>query len=1002
VKQRTFNIRLQLIIGFLLVILFVIGFALSSSLQTRQLYERAETLYHHPLQVKEATDNITIDILTSRVAMRDYVIIDDENSKQTARDTISLAFLDIEKQFDMLYELYLGPISDVDEAYATYQRWKLTTENRLSSNSTENKDSVIESLGDHGDVGLLRIQLTSEIKRIDDFANNKAIELNTENHDFYLSLVSNGNILITVILILSGLISVYLIQAIRRPLKEINHEIGDFREGNLSARSHYTRRNEFGALADSFNSMADAIQQNMELNQKAENISDAMQRYEDQNIFFRTMLTELSKIFNANTAAVYLLNETRETYDCLDSIGMQAEAKKSFDASALEGEFGLALATHETQYICRMWDDAQHRFPTSSGELTPHEIMTIPIVSGDEVIAVISLTSIDHFYERAGILIERIVPTLTARIEGTLAFQTIRDILTRLENQNRELDAQKNELSLQADELMRQNTELDLQSSQLAEASRLKTTFLSNMSHELRTPLNSIIALSGVLSRRLSSQIPEEELSYLEIVERNGRNLLTLINDILDISRIEAGREEIELNTFNLRALLTDIHDMLKPIAVEKQIALDWQAPDETVSLVSDERKCRHILQNVIGNAIKFTEKGSVHVDARLDGDFVRIEVMDTGIGISEENIGRVFSEFQQADGSTSRKFGGSGLGLAIAKKYAELLGGNISVASTLGEGSTFTILLTRTYENETFELHVPYEQAEQRLAVKCTPVAGLEAGGKTLLIIEDSEPAIIQIKDLFERSGYSILVARSAQEAYRLIDKTVPNGIILDLMMPEIDGFETLISLRETEQTAHIPVLILTAKHMTRDDLSRLKQNHIFQVIQKGGINGDELLAAVSGMLAESIAPSTETETGSSSTQETAVGAENIPGREKPLILVVEDNQDNRTTVQALLTQAYRVIEASDGEQGIALAKSKLPDLILMDIALPGIDGIEAYHAIRKGATTCHIPIIALTASAMVLERSRILAHGFDAFVAKPIQAGELSQAINEVLYGR
>ncbi len=1001
-KQRTFNLRLQLIIGFLLVILFVIGFALSSSLQTRRLYERAETLYYHPLQVKEATDNITIDVLTSRVAIRDYIISDDENNRQTARDTVSLALLDIEKQFDVLYELYLGPISDVDEAYATYQRLKLTTETRLAADSTGNMNGVIESLGDHGDLGLLRMQLDSDVKRIDDFANNKANELNIENQDFYQLLVINGNVLITVILILSGLISVYLIQAIRKPLKEISQEIGDFREGKLSARSKYNRRNEFGELAASFNSMADTIQRNLELNTVAENISDAMQRYEEQDVFFRTMLTELMKAFNANTAAVYLLNEAGEAYDCFDSIGLPGQIKKSFDASALEGEFGLALATRETQYICRLQDDTQHRFPTSSGELTPREIMTIPIVTGDKVIAVISLTSIDHFHEHAGVLIERIVPTLTARTEGTLAFQTIRDILNRLEHQNRELDAQKNELSLQADELMRQNTELDMQSSQLAEASKLKTTFLSNMSHELRTPLNSIIALSGVLSRRLSAQIPEEELSYLEIVERNGRNLLSLINDILDISRIEAGREEIELTSFDLRALVTDLTEMLKPIAVEKQIALDWHAPDEAVSIVSDERKCRHILQNIIGNAIKFTEQGSVRVEARPDGDFVRIVVKDTGIGISKENIGRVFSEFQQADGSTSRKFGGSGLGLAIAKKYAELLGGNISVESTLGEGSTFTISLPLTYQNESIQLHAPYKPVGQKPPAKPMPIAGSGAGEKTLLIIEDSEPAIIQIKDLFERSGYSILVAHSAQEAYRLIEKTVPNGIILDLMMPEIDGFETLISLRESEQTAHIPVLILTAKHITKDDLSRLKRNHIFQIIQKGGINGEELLAAVSGMLADSVAPSIETESGNIPARETATGTENIPGWEKPLVLVIEDNEDNRTTVRALLTEDFHVIEASDGEEGIALAKSKMPDLILMDIALPGINGIEAFHTIRNGATTCHIPIIALTASAMVQERSRILAHGFEAFVAKPIQVGELSQAIKEVLYGR
>ena len=1002
-RKKSMTIRMQLIVGFLLVLAFVAGLGLVSFIQARQLYEREQALFEHPLQVKEAADNITSDILTSRVAIRDYVIFDDENMKESAQNSLDLSISDIEKQFEVLYQLYLGPISDIDQAYQTFTEWKIATQNRIAMAYAGDIDQVVESLGDQGDVGKLRIELTSNIKTIDDFASNKANELNTGFADYYQSLVTNSIILISIIVILSVWISLYLIESIRKPLNELNRQIGNFREGTLSARSRYARNNEFGTLSTSFNAMADAIQLDLELNAKASSISDAMQRYEDQKAFFRTMLVELSKEFCANTAAVYLLNNNKKTYDCYDSIGLNEKARQSFDALTLEGEFGMALSTQKTQYICSLQEDTRFRFHTSSGELTPREIITIPIISGDEVIALISLTSMDRFFEHSDRLIENVVAMISARIEGALAFQTIKDLLLKLEHQNQELDAQKNELTTQADELMQQNAELDMQSSQLAEASKLKTTFLSNMSHELRTPLNSIIALSGVLTRRLTNRIPEEELSYLEIVERNGKHLLSLINDILDISRIEAGREEIELSTFGLSTLVTEIMQMLEPLAVQKGIHLEWQAPNTEINFVNDERKCRHILQNIISNAVKFTETGSVKVAAQLQEDFIRITVADTGIGIAEENLASIFNEFQQADGSTSRKYGGSGLGLAIAKKYTELLGGSIFVTSTLGVGSTFTILLPITYQNEIAGVQaVTMPKIRELEKNQSSTAPNVQMAGKTLLIIEDSEPAIIQIRDLFERSGYKILIARSAREAFHIVEETIPDAIILDLIMPEIDGFETLNELRATEQTANVPVLILTAKHITNEELGRLSRNHISQVIQKGGINGDDFLAAVTRMFTgdndrPKNAPQKEPEK-----QADPANRQEKRDKHKPLILVVEDNEDNRTTVRALLTDDFQVIEAETGERGIELAKARKPDLVLMDIALPGINGIDAFHAIRNAAATCQIPIIALTASAMAQERSSILAHGFDAFVAKPIHLEELLKAIGVVLYGR
>ena len=267
---------------------------------------------------------------------------------------------------------------------------------------------------------------------------------------------------------------------------------------------------------------------------------------------------------------------------------------------------------------------------------------------------------------------------------------------------------------------------------------------------------------------------------------------------------------------------------------------------------------------------------------------------------------------------------------------------------------------------------------------------AATDISDKIILLVEDSEPAIIQVKDLMEAEGYKIHVARNVDEAFESIGKAVPDAIILDLMMPDIDGFELLKTIREKESTVHIPVLILTAKHITKEELRFLKSNHVHQLIQKGDVNRTELLNAVATMVfpvpQEDMKPPRKRKV----------------IKEKPVILVVEDNMDNLTTVKALLADRFNILEAVDGNQAIEIAEEQVPDLVLMDISLPGKDGIEAFKTIRKCPASRHIPVVALTASAMIQERETILAYGFDAYIPKPIIAKECFEVIDEVLYGK
>jgi PAS domain S-box-containing protein len=336
-------------------------------------------------------------------------------------------------------------------------------------------------------------------------------------------------------------------------------------------------------------------------------------------------------------------------------------------------------------------------------------------------------------------------------------------------------------------------------------ANKAKSDFLSKMSHELRTPLNAIIVLSGVLDRTLIGKIPIEEHGYLNIIERSGKNLLEMINDLLDISRIESGLVELDFKCVDLNKTITDTIDLMNPLAIGKNIELIYRKPDTERYLTSDEDKIKHILQNLISNAIKFTDEGHVEISISRIGESYLIKVSDTGIGMEESNLESIFDEFRQADSTTTRRYGGTGLGLAIVKKYVELLGGNVLVKSQVGKGSTFTV------------------------EIPIAPVGELSAKDSSDLNVD-----------------------------------------------------------------------------LDKDNSSKKKSEHL---------KLDD-------------------------TQTTVY---------KPVVLVVEDNPDNMMTVHALLRDRYLVLEASSGEVAFDLAKNHTIDLILMDINLPGISGIEVYRLIRS-----------------------------------------------------
>jgi signal transduction histidine kinase/CheY-like chemotaxis protein/HAMP domain-containing protein len=987
-RLRDFKIGTQFVLCFTVMFVFIIVLGVVSYNQSNRINQQTELIYNHSFKVRQAIGSLRVDILTMRLGTRDLMLSINPTQKQGAIELIELPAVDAENQFDTLNDSYLGDRSVVEEAHKAFLKWKTILQENLKLTLAGDNEKVKESFSSTGTVGIYRDQMLAKIKVIDDFTAHEADFLFKNSIELKDSLNRQLFFLVIAILLLMFVVTYLLIRNIRRPINQLASTVKSFQGGDMNVRCVIDARNEFGELSESFNSMVESIQINAELGQKASELSQVMLLEEEPRKFFASVLPTLAAQTNSQMAAIYLLSEDKKRFEHFESFGMSNSSKLTFDIDNFEGEFGSVLLKRKVMTIKRIPKDTRFLFHTVSGKLVPREIITIPIISGKEIIAIISLASVRTYASESRLLITNVLDTLTARIEGVLSYQRIQKFSKTLEFQNRELESQKVELETQSFELTEQNRELEMQKIQLNEASQLKTNFLSNMSHELRTPLNSVIALSGVLSRRLANKIPSDEFSYLEVIERNGKHLLSLINDILDISRIESGREEIEITRFTAGNLISDVVTMIKPQTHQKNIELIHKADGKDILINTDFDKCRHILQNLIGNAVKFTEKGSVVVEVVENEDKLEISVADTGIGISENHIAHIFDEFRQADGGTSRKFGGTGLGLAIAKKYANLLGGDVAVKSVLGKGSTFTVSLPLNYSADNRVVETIRVESEFKPIISKPPQK--HNSKKTILLVEDSEPAIIQIKDFLEESGYNILVADGGSEALDIISKAIPDAIILDLMMPGVDGFEVLKNLREAESTASVPVLILTAKHITKDDLKLLKRSNVHQLIQKGDVNRVEMLNSVASMLF--------TEKEESVNQISPVQA--IDG--KPTVLIVEDNADNMITVKALIGDNFEIFEAVDGVQGVITAKECIPNLILMDIALPGVDGIEAFKTIRSNGKLSHIPIIALTASAMNSDRETILAYGFDAYLAKPIDEKVFFNTINEVLYGK
>ena len=985
-KLTDISIRTRLIIISGMLLLLAVSLGLVSFIFVNRMWDQTRSMYEHPFTVTKAATTIKANVIEMQRLVRDMMVTEGKAEFLVDKVVFDRNRIAIEDNFKVIYEQFLGSKKDIDSTFVAYHKWLDLAEQYLEAKINAGYVSASKS-----DLLSLRNSTTTEamLRNLDlllDFANNMASTFYTNASNSRMQIRYYLVIMVCVLTLLVAIIVYLLTRSIRKPIYNLIGDTNQFRQGNYALRSQNTDPDEIGQLARAFNALAETIEKEITLKEYSTLISANLSLVNEMDSFAGVLLSDLIAQTNAQLAALYIVKEGTSVLTPYKSIGMDTEGMKSFALDSAEGEFGRAFALKK---ICVLEPSGASAFVhrTFAGSIIPASVVTIPLFELDKPIGAIALAFVKPVEQHHIKLLNEIHHVVAARLSAVEAYGRIVEMVDQLDGQNRELEHQSGELSLQADELKEYNIELEIQKKQLDETNRLKSAFLSNMSHELRTPLNSVIALAGVLSRKLKGKIDPDDYDYLGVIAKNGKSLLTLINEILDLSRIESGKVDLVFNRFSLNELVADLFQVLKPTADEKGITLTLLSGENLPMMTSDYTKVRHILQNLLANAVKFTEKGSVEAKLSFIGNRFVIAVKDTGIGIAPELLDVIFDEFRQADEKTSRMYGGSGLGLSIAKKYSELLEGRIEVETEPGKGSVFTLYLPSEIHHPDKQLTIselPDRQASGKQH------AEVDAQGKTILIVEDSESQLIQLNDVLEPEGFNIITAKNGIEALKLVRQHLPDAMILDLMMPGMDGFELLKVIR-SEVEAIFPVIVLTAKHVNREELNMLKGNNISQLVQKGALNRSELLNLVKGVFAKN---QPADKAGGKARKTRKAG--------DPTILLIEDNPDNTLTIMALLGNEYFLLSAEDGTSGLEKARNFKPDLILLDISLPGLDGFEVLKGIRETESIKHTPVIAVTARAMKGDKEALLKAGFDAYIPKPVENELLESTINQLLYGK
>jgi HAMP domain-containing protein/CheY-like chemotaxis protein/signal transduction histidine kinase len=791
-------------------------------------------------------------------------------------------------------------------------------------------------------------------------------------------------------------------------------------KGDLTRSIQVEASGEVAELKDNINTMIDNLRLTTDRNTEQDWLKTNLARFtsmlqgqRDLTTVGRKLLSELAPLVNAQQGVIYQM----ETDESAGMVLLSAFAADGQDGHLRQVKLGEGLIGQCAAEKRRMLisDLPQNTVPIRSGlfQAVPRNVIVLPVLFEDHVKAVIELASLSTFTASHLAFLEQLTASIgivlnsieaTMQTEGLL--KQSQQLATELQTQQRELQQTNEQLAQKAQQLAEQNVEVERKNQEIEQArraleekakelaltSKYKSEFLANMSHELRTPLNSILVLGQQLTENPDGNLTAKQVEFARTIHGAGTDLLNLISDILDLSKIESGTVSVEAEEVFFASLLDMVARPFRHEAENRRLAFEVQTdPHLARSLVTDAKRLQQVLKNLLSNAFKFTEQGGVHlvVSAATSGwsedhpilnaaaSVVAFEVADTGIGIPTEKQRIIFEAFQQADAGTSRKYGGTGLGLAISRELASLLGGEIRLRSVAGQGSTFTMYLPQTYVGPSAASVAMVDRKAwssapplQLSAVLTTETSiehvtddreNLQPDDAVLLIVEDDPHYARVLCDLSRDTGFKVLVAMKGAEALVLAREFHPTAVSLDVFLPDMLGWTVLNHLKQDPATRHIPVQMLTLDEDRRHGLAR----GAFSFVTK---------------------PTTPEGLGAALTR---IKEYTTPRRKR--LLVVEDNPAEQLSIRELL--GYDDIDvsvAASGSEALTALSEQPVDCVVLDLRLPDMSGFDVLERLRDSPSLSDLPVVVFTGKELSSEEDARLHTLARSVVVKGVESPE------------
>ncbi|HWF40385.1 MAG TPA: HAMP domain-containing protein, partial [Candidatus Acidoferrales bacterium] len=788
-------------------------------------------------------------------------------------------------------------------------------------------------------------------------------------------------------------------------------------KGDLTRSIQVEASGEVAELKDNINTMIDNLRLTTDRNNEQDwlktnlaRVTGMLQGQRDLTTVGRMLLSELAPLVNAQQGVIYQM-ESDESSD-MALLSAFADDHRDGHAEHLKVGDGLVGQCAAEKRRVLITELPAHTVPIRSGlfQSVPSNVIVLPVLFEDRVKAVIELASLSNFTASHLAFLEQLTASIGIvlnSIEATMQTEALlkqsQQLAAELQAQQKELQQTNEQLAQKAQQLAEQNVEVERKNEEIEQArraleekakelaltSKYKSEFLANMSHELRTPLNSILVLSGQLTDNADGNLTSKQVEFSRTIQGAGTDLLNLISDILDLSKIESGTVSVEAEDVVFSNLLEMVARPFRHEAENRRLTFDVQPhPTLSRSLVTDTKRLQQVLKNLLSNAFKFTEQGTVRLSVFsaesgwseghpiLSGaaSVVAFEVADTGIGIPFEKQRIIFEAFQQADAGTSRKYGGTGLGLAISRELANLLGGEIQLRSTPGKGSTFTLYLPQTYVGPTAiaERTASYPASPLQLAAASAVVEravekvsddreSLESGDRVLLVVEDDPHYARVVRDLARDTGFKVLMAHRGTEALSLAREFHPTAISLDVFLPDMLGWTVLNHLKQDPTTRHIPVQMLTLDEDRRHGLAR----GAFSFVTKP-TSSDDLEKALGRI-------------------------KSYASSNRRRLLVVEDNPAEQMSIRELLGHDdIDVFVLSSGAEALEAMKNENYDCLVLDLRLPDMSGFDVLEQIRDTPDLGDLPVVVFTGKELSPEEDARLHTLARSVVVKGVESPE------------